>query len=165
MPRRLTTVDQVLSVLEETPVRLAALAGHVGEAALHATPEPGEWSVNENLAHLRSCADMWGGAIEEILAADHPTIRAVNPTTWIDRTDYRELEFEPSLRAFTAQRQRLLGALGALPIAGWSRGATVLGAGKPLELTVHSYADRLARHERTHWRQVEKTVQAVSSRH
>jgi hypothetical protein len=37
----------------------------------------------------------------------------------------------------------------------------VLGAGKPLESTVHSYADRLARHERTHWRQVAKTVRAL----
>ncbi|MHB1592904.1 MAG: hypothetical protein ACYCU3_01835 [Streptosporangiaceae bacterium] len=38
----------------------------------------------------------------------------------------------------------------------------MLGVGRPLELTVHSYAARLARHERTtHWKQVAKTVRAL----
>jgi len=52
--------------------------------------------------------------------------------------------------------------LAQLPDQGWSRGATVLGGGRPLELTVHSYASRLARHERSHWRQVAKTVSALT---
>jgi hypothetical protein len=88
---------------------------------------------------------------------DHSTIRAVSPTTWIESTDYRELAFASSLQAFGKQRDQLL----ALPDQGWSRSATALGSGRPLELTVHSYADRLARYERTHWRQVAKTVRAL----
>jgi hypothetical protein len=92
---------------------------------------------------------------------DHPTIRAVSPTTWIESTDYRELAFASSLQAFGKQRDQLLALLGQLPDQGWSRSATALGSGRPLELTVHSYADRLARYERTHWRQVAKTVRAL----
>lgn len=161
MPRPLMATDQILSVLEETPVRLGALTSGLPEAVLHAAPAPGEWSVVEIVAHLRSCADMWGGAIRSMVETTHPTIRAVNPTTWIERTDYRQLELAPSLSAFTTQRSELLAVLGPLPARGWARKATVLGAGKPLELTVHSYAARLARHERTHWRQVAKTVGMV----
>jgi hypothetical protein len=52
--------------------------------------------------------------------------------------------------------------LGQLPDQGWSRSATVLGGGRPFELAVHSYMDRLARHERTHHKQVAKTVRAVT---
>lgn len=164
MPRRAMTVEQVLSILRETPERLGELTGGITESQLRASPAPDEWSVTEILAHLRSCADMWGDAIEKIVLTDHPTIRAVNPTTWIKSTDYRELDFSPSLQAFTKQRQHLLQLLGQLPSDGWSRTATVLGGGKPLELTVHSYAARLARHERTHWRQLAKTVSARPDR-
>jgi hypothetical protein len=92
---------------------------------------------------------------------DHPTIRAVSPTTWIKSTDYRELAFGSSLQAFSKQRERLLALLGNLPDQGWSRSASVLGGGRPLKLTAHSYANRLARHERSHCRQVEKTVRAL----
>jgi len=161
MARQPMTMEQILSILRDTPERLSALTGDLTEAKLHAAPEPGEWSVTEIAAHLRSCADVWGEAIETIAATDHPTIRAISPTTWIESTDYRELAFASSLQAFREQRDRLLALLGQLPERGWSRGATVLGAGRPLELTVHSYADRLARHERGHWRQVAKTVRAL----
>jgi DinB superfamily len=161
MARQLMTMEHILSILRDTPDRLSGLTGDLTEAKLHAAPEPGEWSVTEIAAHLRSCADVWGAAIEMIAATNHPTIRAVSPTTWIESTNYRELEFASSLQAFRKQRDQLLALLGQLPDQGWSRSATVLGGGRPLELTVHSYANRLARHERTHWKQVAKTVKAL----
>jgi hypothetical protein len=136
------TMEQILSVLRDTPDRLRCLTGDLTEAKLHAAPEPGEWSVAEIAAHLRSCADVWGRAIETIAVTDHPTIRAVSPTTWIKSTDYGQLAFASSLQAFSNQRDQLLALLADLPDQGWSRSATVLGGGTPLELTVHSYANR-----------------------
>jgi hypothetical protein len=162
MARQLMKAEQILSILRETPDRIIELTAGLTASELRVASEPGEWSVAEVLAHLRSCADVWGDAIETIIGTDHPTIRAVSPTTWIKNTDYREIEFAPSLQAFTRQRGRQLAVLGHLPNEGWSRTATVLGGGNPLELTVRSYADRLARHERTHWRQVAKTVKALA---
>ena len=162
MARQLLTMEQILTILHDTPGRLSGLTGDLTEAQLHAAPEPGEWSVTEIVAHLRSCSDVWGAAIGTIAATDHPTIRAVSPTTWIKNTDYRELTLASSLQAFRKQRDQLLALLGQLPEPGWARSATVVGGGRPLELTVHSYAGRLARHERTHWRQVAKTVRAVA---
>jgi len=161
MARQLMTVEQILSILRDTPDRVSELTGDLPEAKLRAAPEPGEWSVTEIAAHLRSCADVWGQAIQTIVVTDHPTIRAVSPTTWIKSTDYRELAFASSWQAFRKQRDQLLALLGQLPAEGWSRSATVLGGGRPLEETVHAYANRLARHERTHWRQVTKTVRAL----
>jgi len=161
MARRPMTIEQILTTLRHTPDRLRALTAGATESRLHASPEPGEWSATEVLAHLRSCADVWGSAIETIIATDRPTIRAVNPTTWIEKTNYRELDFAPSLRAFSRQRDGQLGLLGRLRNEDWSRTATVLGAGRPLALTVHSYADRMARHERAHWRQMEKTIRSL----
>src|SRR5258708_31711261 len=78
---------------------------------------------------------MWGGYMATIVAEGHPTIRAMNPTTWIKQTNFPELAFAPSLRAFTKQRAGLLALLRPLPKAGWNRTALVTGAGKPRERT------------------------------
>jgi hypothetical protein len=129
------TPEQVLTLLAQTPARLAALTAGLPPAQLHTAPNPGEWSANQVLAHLRACADMWGKCMVAMIAEDRPTLRAVNPRSWIKKTNYLELEFRPSLRAFTTQRAELLAVLEPLPPAGWSRAATVTGAGAVLERT------------------------------
>ncbi len=96
-----------------------------------------------------------------MIAEDMPTLRAVNPLTWIKKTDYLELEFQPSLHSFATQRADLLAVLEPLPPEGWSRTARVTGAGKVLERTVLFYAQWLARHERQHVKQVERIVDTV----
>jgi hypothetical protein len=164
MPDRPFTTEQVLSLLTAAPPRIAALTDGLASAQLRASPGHGEWSANDVLAHLRSCADVWGGCIATIIAEDSPTLRAVNPTTWIKRTDYPDLAFQPSLRAFTAQRAELLAALESLPPAGWSRMAIVTGAGKVLERTVLSYAQWLAVHERPHIKQIERIINTLRQR-
>jgi hypothetical protein len=161
MPDRSLTPEQVLTLLAETPPRLAALTAGRAPTQLHTAPSPDEWSANDVLAHLRACADVWGDCIAAILAEDMPTLQAINPRTWIKKTDYLELEFGPLLRSFAAQRADLLAILTGLPREHWSRRATVTGAGKALERTVLFYAQWLARHERAHVKQVERNVNAI----
>ncbi|MGH7639596.1 MAG: DinB family protein [Candidatus Dormibacteria bacterium] len=162
MPRQLLTTADILTILGATTERIRQWVGGAAEAELHGHPAPGEWSATEILAHLRSCSDVWGGVIECILDQDHPTIRAVNPVTWIERTDYRELKFHASLQAFSEQRTRHVRRIGSLSPRSWSRSATVLGGGKPLELTAHAYGARWARHERVHWKQIQAALQRSS---
>lgn len=153
--------EQVLTLLAATPSRLAALTAGSSPAQSRTTPGPGEWSANEVLAHLRACADVWGGCIEQMIVEDNPTLRAVNPRTWIKQTNYLDLDFQPSLGAFATQRADLLAVLESLPPEGWSRAATVTGAGKVLRRTVLFYAEWLALHERPHVKQVERIVNAL----
>ena len=115
MPSRSLTIEQILTRLAEAPRRIAALTAGLGPAQLHTACSTGEWSANDVLAHLRSCSDMWGDCMARIIAEDRPTIRAINPRTWIKKTDYPELEFRPSLRSFTTQRANLLAMLEQLP--------------------------------------------------
>ncbi|MDQ6672127.1 MAG: DinB family protein [Chloroflexota bacterium] len=158
MASRSLTIEQVLTLLAETPPRIAALTAGVAPAQLHTTPNHDGWSANDVLAHLRACADVWGNCMVAMIAEDTPTLRAVNPLTWIKKTDYLELEFRPSLRSFAKQRADLLAVLEPLPHEAWSRAATVTGAGKVLERTVLFYGHWLARHERQHVKQVESIV-------
>jgi DinB family protein len=152
------TIEQVLTRLEQQPEAMAKLTAGVPRARLHSAPDSSAWSVNDVLAHLRSCADMWGKYIALILSEDRPTFRAMNPTTWIKSTNYPELEFAPSFRAFTRQRAELLVLLRPLPKAAWSRNAMVTGAGRPRERTVMDYATWLANHERTHVKQIARLL-------
>jgi len=154
------SVDLVLLQLKEQPQAIAALTADLPRARLHRAPSPGAWSVNDVLAHLRSCSDTWGRYIATITAEDRPTIRAVNPTTWIKSTNYPELEFAPSFRAYSKQRAELLALLGPLPNSAWSRTATVTGAGTPRERTVLEYAQRLANHERSHVKHIARIVRS-----
>jgi hypothetical protein len=155
--------DQILAILKETPLRLAKLTSGLATVQLHTVPGTGEWSVNEVLAHLRACDDVWGGYyIMTILAEDNPTITARNPRTWIKNTNYLEQDFQASLRTFTKQRKKFLAILEPLSPKDWARTNTLIGAGKPLQQTLLSHADGLARHERAHLKQIEVTLNTLN---
>lgn len=158
MPDRPLDPEQLLTLLAATPQRLTALTAGLASAQLRTAPAEGEWSANDVLAHLRACADCWGGSMMTMLAQDTPTLRAINPRTWIKRTNYLELDFQPSLRVFATQRADLLTELRPLTSEGWSRSATVTGAGAVLHRTVLDYAERMARHERAHVKQIARIV-------
>jgi hypothetical protein len=149
-------IDQILTILADSPRRIAAAAANIAPDRLHTPPGPGEWPANEVLAHLRACADVWGKYMALILAEDVPVIRAVSPRTYIHKTDYPKQEFQASLQAFSEQRAALLEVLQPLAPEGWARKALVKGVGKPITRTVHDYAERLAVHERDHVRQIEQ---------
>jgi hypothetical protein len=149
-------------MLAAAPARIAEVTDRLTTAQLHTAPSAGEWSANEVLAHLRSCADVWGNCIGSILNQDRPTIRAVNPRTWIKSTNYPEQDFQSSLEAFTAQRAELLTVLQPLKPKVWSRTAQVIGAGKALERTVLTYAEWIAIHERPHLKQIERIASTMN---
>ena len=161
MPNKTLSIEQVLSLLAETPQRISALSESLSPAQLLAAPHNEGWSANEVLAHLRSCADVWGNCMLAIIAEDTPTLRAINPLNWIKKTNYLELEFRPSLHSYTSQRAGLLAVLEALPPESWLRTAHVTGAGKPLERDVLFYGRWLAAHERQHFKQFDQIVKTL----
>ncbi len=38
-----------------------------------------DWSAKDILAHLRTCADVWGKHIVIMMMQDHPTLRYISP--------------------------------------------------------------------------------------
>lgn len=148
-------IETYLHLLEETPQRLLKSAKSVDETRLHQRTSKELWSVNDILAHLRACADVWGDSIAAMLAEEHPTVPYRHPRQWIKKTDYLELDFRESLIAFTAQRKQLLKALKRLSLEDWSRAATIQGR----EHTVFTQARRMVLHENIHCEQIESLLQ------
>ena len=159
MAKHLTS-DQIINLLETLPQRMAELTGGLTSAQLQDRSVPDTWSMNEILAHLRTCADVWGGCIQTIVTEDRPVIRAVNPRTWARSTNYEELAFRQSFAAFTSQRTDLLAFLRPLTPGQWARTATVTVAGRPFERTPLYYGQWLAEHERSHVKHIEHMVKS-----
>jgi hypothetical protein len=155
------TADQALVLLRENASRLAALTGVPAPGRLHTAPQPREWSPDEILAHLRACSDVWGGNIGKILAGEDPTFSGLSPRTWMKQTDYPQWQFAEAFRAFAVQREELLDTLDALTLDDWERSATVTAWGQANTRTLRSYASQLAKHERTHVRQMERTLEGL----
>ena len=156
------SIDEIMAILPETVPRLAALSARLTPAALTATPAPGEWSVNDILAHLRACHDVLGGNVLRILREDHPAWRGMSPRTWQRRTDYHEWPFDRAFEAFSRQRAELLSVLAPLPPEDWERTATVaVPPAKVYEYSARYYADWMAGHERAHLKHLPRVIAAV----
>lgn len=151
VPTRQLTIEEIMAILPETPPRIAAMTERLTPAQLHAAPEPGSWSVNDVLAHLRACHDVLGGNVLRILAENHPTWKGMNPRAWLKRTDYPTWEFEPAFGVFSRQRAELLAAVEPLSPEDWDRTARVTGMlGETYEYSARYYGSWMASHERAH---------------
>jgi hypothetical protein len=143
-------IERFLALLDETPKRLASLTDGLAPSILH-RQTGGEWSANDVLAHLRSCADVWGASIESMLAEEMPTLPYIHPHEWLKQTNYTKQDFHKSLREFTRQRGKLLKILMKLSLEDWSQGAMIGGRVH----TVFTQARRIAKHETEHCHQIE----------
>jgi DinB family protein len=152
--------DEITAILRQTPERITELTKGLTSKQLH-TPALGRWSINDHLAHLRACQDVFGGAMVRIVREEHPSFTAINPHTWIKQTDYPEWKFRRALGAFTKQRADLLKTVGGLPARSWRRTAKVKVWAASYERTAHYYGDWMASHERAHWKSIKRIADAV----
>jgi hypothetical protein len=153
------TVEEIMAILPETPRRIGSLTEGLTAAQLRASPEPDAWSVNDVLAHLRACHDVLGGNILRIVAEEAPAWKGMSPRAWIKNTDYPGWEFAPAFAAFEAQRAELLDVLEPLPMATWSRTATVTGMlGETRLYSARYYGSWMAAHERAHWKHIAQII-------
>ncbi len=147
-------IDEFMDVLQKNPLCIARAVVGAGRGRLIAKADKQNWSVNDILAHIRSCADVWGESIELMLAEDHPKLGYIHPRQWVKRAGYAEMDFAGSFKAYSAQRKKLLRILKKLSFKEWQRGAVILGR----EHTVFSQVPRMAKHESEHCEQIESLL-------
>ena len=140
-----------LAQLIDTPACLAAAVAGLDEARLRLPPAPRQWSAIEILAHLRSCADLWGYSIYAMLTEDKPTLPLLDPRRWARALRYTHLEFAPAFQVFNLQRRELLNVLNSIPSDAWNRTADIGGRAH----SIFSQTRRLALHEVEHCVQFE----------
>ena len=144
-------IEKYLAVLSETSLRVGRAAKDLEEARLQRKADPNSWSVNDILAHLRSCADLWTHSIYAMLAQNEPTFSDINERKWAKVTRYAELPFHESFQVFSSQRENLLRVLKDSPFDAWERSAVIFER----KHTVFTQVRRLAKHETEHVEQIE----------
>jgi hypothetical protein len=159
----MTTVDIVktLGMLEETPRHIQSIVSNVVITMLSIKPDGDTWSINEILAHLRACSDVWGKDTQRMLNENNPTIRYISPRTYMKKTGYEKLPFETSFEAYCLQREQLLYTLGSLSLEAWGKQGTFMGTTRGKHQTVFSYAKRIADHEHHHFAQLKRVLQEL----
>jgi hypothetical protein len=165
VPAPLLTVDEIMAILPATVPRLSELADGLTEAQLNAAPEPGEWSANLLLAHLRACQDVLGGNIVRILREDRPAWKRRSPREWHRKSGYNDWSFGPAFEAFATGRAELLTSLDSVPREDWERIALVtVQSNRAFEQTARFFGDWLAGHEREHLEQMARTIERSIAR-
>jgi DinB superfamily len=151
-------VEKYLKIISETPLKMEQAIKGLDEACLQFKSEDKSWSVNDILAHLRSCTDIWTYSIYAMLAESEPEFSDINERKWAKVTRYAELSFGESFQAFSLQRENLLRVLKALPFESWERSAIIFGR----KHTVFTQTRRLAKHEAEHVEQIENLLQGAA---
>lgn len=153
-------ITKLLTSLAATPPRLAVMTKDLDPVQLHTKVSAEEWSVNEILAHLRVCAEVWGKSIVAMLTQDQPTLRYVSPRTVAKKRNYATQEYHASLQVFSQQRSELVVRLTPLDTKAWSRRATFTGTTRGREQTIYTYVQRIIDHEAAHLAQLETLLQS-----
>ena len=78
-------IQKCLELLSDTPRRFTTASENMDDSRLGRKPDPATWSALETLAHLRSCADVWGASIESMLAGQEPVLPDIHPG--VDQAD------------------------------------------------------------------------------
>ena len=84
---------EIVLRLAAAPRRIAAVTAGVPNSRLRASPAPDAWSIVDILAHLRASADVWGGAIDQILSARRPTFNICGNNFCTNWTIYNGTNF------------------------------------------------------------------------
>jgi hypothetical protein len=147
---------RILDLLTHAPRRLKQATHSLQTSRLYLRSDEEPWSINDILAHLRACSDVWGNSIMAMLTQDNPTQRYMSPRAWMRKPLYWDQEFNAALESFTKERRKLAKVLTNLDEAGWARRGTFTGTSpRGRDQTVLSYAERLVNHEQAHLEQIE----------
>lgn len=160
---RNATPDIFIRALAETATRVSAAADGLPSAALTAAPEPGTWSPNEVLWHIRATADVYGEQINRIVSEDEPRWRHVSPRARMKKARYDQLPIGESVAAFVRQRQALVSMLEQLPPAAWQRIAVVRVDKREWRLSLRELVWGMANHDEVHCARIEATASSVSA--
>jgi hypothetical protein len=147
-------ISEHLQTLEATPKRIAASVAGLDEARLKTSPVQGEWSVVQNLAHLRACAEVWSHTIYAMLTLDDPVLAYIHPHDWVKRLGYNRIPFAESFEIFEVERRSLLRTLHSLKFEQWSIAATFHNRANTL--SIFDQTQRMALHEAQHCDQIER---------
>ena len=140
------------AALAAAPGRLRAVAAGLDDAQRRHRPAPGEWGLNEVIAHLLHVeTELFLPRLGRIATEEHPAFPAFSPEAWARERDHSLDAFDTSLAAFERVRAETIAYLRALPVDAGER-LGLSGFFGPMSLL--QYATHMADHDVEHLAQM-----------
>ena len=143
-------VKSQIDLLAAFPEQLKRQIEGLDDAALRFRPAPDEWSIMELVGHIIDVGALWPGRTRQMLAADNPTLAAIDPG-WVRQRDYHNKQPEFLLITLAEQRAEYVEFLRVLRPAQLARSGIHPTRGP---LTVAQGIAALADHDRGHSEQI-----------
>jgi hypothetical protein len=145
-------VDDLATALAAAPGRLRTAAAGVDDEGRRRRPAPGEWCLNEVMAHLLHVeTELFLPRLRRIATEEHPRFPAFRPEPWARERDHSLDGFDASLAAFERARAETVTFLRTLP-PGADHRLGVSGVFGPLSIL--DYATHIADHDVEHLAQM-----------
>jgi hypothetical protein len=143
---------ELTAALAAAAGRLRAVGAGLGQAQRGHRPAPGEWCLNEVMAHLLHVeTEVFQPRLRRILAEDHPQFPPFSPEPWARERDHAADPFDETLQAFEWARAATIDFLRALPDGARER---VGRSGFFGPVTLQQYATHIADHDIEHLAQM-----------
>jgi hypothetical protein len=124
-------VQNILDALRRTPSEVSRLVNLVAGEHWRIRPTPEEFSVVENVCHLRDIeVDGYAQRIPRILNETNPTLLDVDGARLAIERDYNRQDLEPALETFRQTRERNVELLRSVATDDFHRKAMLEGVGE-----------------------------------
>ncbi|MBV9211077.1 MAG: DinB family protein [Acidobacteria bacterium] len=141
-------LEDLARFLEETPAKISRLAEGLNETESRWKPAPNEFSVVENVCHLRDIElDGYALRIQKILREDEPFLPDLNGAQLAQERLYNEQELEAALDAFKDARRTNVLALKNLSPAELERRGVFENTGA---ITLSRLLEMMREHDMAH---------------
>ncbi len=108
--------DALLAFLRSTPAALDTILKSIDSTLFTIRPQPGEWSIQEVICHLRDVDTEINLPRFHAILSDHVTfIPAIDSDRWATEREYQKDSFSDALDKFFASRQALIEMVARMP--------------------------------------------------
>jgi len=101
--------------LKSQHLALSEIVNHLDEKQLERQPEPGKWSIKDNIAHLVTYQPVFMGRVHQMLKGGTPAFNAYRADDEPDFLQARELSLNELNRKLIGNRRQILELITNLP--------------------------------------------------
>jgi len=101
--------------LKTQHLAVAEIVKHIDEQRLNHQPEPGKWSIKDNIAHLVSYQPVFIGRVHQMLKGDTPIFNAYRADNEADFIEAQGLSLADLLSKLNGNRRQILELITNLP--------------------------------------------------
>ena len=154
-------LDELARKLEETPARVRNRVEQVHEGVLRWKKSPAEFSMLENVCHLRDIEqEGYTARIQKLLRETKPALPDINGAQLAVDRKYNAQPLEPAIAAFTDARLANVRIIRNLSAEELSRSGTLQTVG---EITLEKLLSMMREHDEDHVRLIAEARKLATS--